>query len=71
MATESYQAQLERVQAAIAKIESGGQDVDYEGKHVRFGDLETLYARESRLRVLAAREAGTGGRVIYVEPRDA
>ena len=46
MATESYQTQLERVQAAIAKIESGGQDVDYEGKHVRFGDLETLYARE-------------------------
>lgn len=58
--TDSYQTQLTRVQAAIASVEEGGQDVTYDGKRVTFADLSVLYRREERLRVMAAREARGG-----------
>lgn len=61
MAIETYTQQLERVQAAISKIETGGQTVDWEGKRLTRGDLATLYARERELRTLAAREQSGGG----------
>lgn len=72
MATESYQVQLERVQAAIAAIEQDGQDVAYDSRRVGRADLATLYAREKSLRALAASEAlGQGGarRVGLIAPR--
>ena len=73
MATESYQTQLERVQAAIARIEGGAQDVSYEGRRVAYADLATLYARETKLRALVAREARlvAGAGVRQIEVRDA
>lgn len=64
MATESYQTQLERVQTAIAAIESGGQSVDVDGTRLTRGDLEVLYRREAKLRKLAARASGTTVRQI-------
>ncbi len=68
MATESYQTQLERIQIAIAEIESGAQDVTYDGKRVRRADLDVLYVREDRLRRLAARGARGGIRVRLGTP---
>jgi hypothetical protein len=66
MTTETYQVQLERLQATIAKIEAGAQDLTHDGRRVVYPDLKVLYARERELRVLAAREARGGGiRVIY------
>ncbi len=61
MAVESYTAQLERVQAAIARIETGGQATELDGRRITRGDLATLYRREAQLRAMVAREAGTGG----------
>lgn len=55
---ESYETQLQRVQAAIAAIESGAQRVDYEGRSVTRADLATLYARERELRGKVARGGG-------------
>jgi hypothetical protein len=68
VATESYQTQLERIQTAIGEIESGAQDVTYDGKRVRRADLDVLYAREDRLRRLTARAARAGIRVRLGTP---
>lgn len=61
MAIESYTAQLERVQAAIAKIEANGQsyEISADGSSRRYtrADLATLYSRERELRSQAAQEA--------------
>jgi hypothetical protein len=61
MAIKTYAEQLESVQAAIAKIESGAQAyeiaVDGSQRRLTRGDLKTLYEREARLRPLAARES--------------
>ena len=70
MATESYQTQLERVQAAIAAIEERGQVVDANGRRLARGDLPELYRRESRLRSLAARAARGGARMRQGVPLD-
>lgn len=61
MATESYQAQLERVQAQLAKIEVGGQSYSLDGRSHERVRYEVLIEREKYLRVMAAREAGGGG----------
>jgi hypothetical protein len=64
MAIETPSEQLERVQAAIRKIESGGQTVEIDGKRLTRGDLKVLYDREAALkREIAA--AARGGRIIY------
>ncbi len=71
MGTETYQAQLERVQAAIAKIETSGQAYEIDGRKMTRADLSRLYAREDRLRGLAASEADSRAgkrRVRSVEP---
>lgn len=60
----TYAEQLASVQAAIATIESGAQEVQFEGRRVVRADLATLYAREERLRGLAAREGRGGGVAI-------
>lgn len=69
MATTTYQARLEAVQAAIAKILEGGQEVVYEGRRITYADLATLQASERQLIVMAEREAGGGGsRIRYGVP---
>lgn len=71
MVVETYTAQLERVQAAIAAIEAGAQQYTIQTPNgqrvVRRAELATLYKRESELRVKASREqAGVSGpRVRY------
>jgi hypothetical protein len=66
---ETYTVQLERVQAAIAEIESGCQSYQIKDRQMAKANLETLYKREEKLRVLAAREAGGGGiRVRGITP---
>lgn len=66
MAVETYKEQLERVQAAIAKIESGEQSFDVNGRSVRRADLEQLYKREMYLRRMVAREKRGGIRLRRV-----
>lgn len=70
MSTETYQVQLERVQAAIAKIEQGGQAYDIASRHMQRAELKTLYDREAYLRPLAAQETAgrTGRRVRRIAP---
>lgn len=71
MATESYQTQLERVQAAIAAIESGSQEYSIgagTSRTVKRGDLSTLYEREKYLRVMAERETNGGINVRHATP---
>lgn len=73
---ENYTAQLTRVQAAIAALETaftgtGSPEVEVvtaDGRRVkreeRAAALDVLYKREARLIPLAAREGGTGGITI-------
>lgn len=71
MAVETYTEQLERVQAAIAAIESGAQSYSVAGRSLTRADLSTLYSREKWLRGMAARETATnpGMQVKYVVPQ--
>ena len=62
MAVESYETQLERVQAAIAAVEGGAQSASYDGMTVSRADLAALHAREQHLRRMVARSA-RGGRI--------
>lgn len=58
MAIETYTEQLERVQGLIKSIEeSPNASVSVLGRSWTKHDLDTLYKRETRLRVLAQREA--------------
>lgn len=59
MAIKTYTQQLEEVQAAIEAIEGGAQSYSIAGRSLSRADLATLYARESKLRVLATRETST------------
>lgn len=74
MAIKTYTEQLESVQAAIDKIESGTQSSVYNGRTITRADLEQLYAREKWLRIKATQEsavaAGQTGRntIRYVVP---
>lgn len=47
--SETLEEKLTRVQTAIAAVESGGQNVSYEGRSVTKADLKTLYERETYL----------------------
>ena len=48
--------QLDSVQAAIAAIESGAQEVSVNNRTYRKADLKTLYDREERLLARISRE---------------
>jgi len=65
----TYAEQLESVQTAIAKIESGGQAYSIAGRQLTRGDLVALYDREKYLRKMVSRETRGGGiRVRHCEP---
>lgn len=49
MAIETIEQKLERVQAAIRKIEEGGQAYSSDGTQLTRADLKTLYEREKEL----------------------
>ncbi|MGK2934352.1 MAG: hypothetical protein ACSLFE_03805 [Gemmatimonadaceae bacterium] len=68
MATESYQTQLERVQGAIAAIESGSQSYSVAGRTFTKGDLKTLYERETWLRGQVAKADRGGIRISRAVP---
>ncbi len=57
----SLEEKLERVQAAIAAIESGAQEVTYEGRSVTKAKIEVLYEREKYLEQRIARKNRGGG----------
>jgi hypothetical protein len=57
----TYAEQLSSVRAAIARVESGAQEVHLDGRRLVRADIDALYRREERLVPLAAREAA--GRV--------
>lgn len=68
---ETYTAQLTRVQAAIAALESAASEVEVtlaDGRRVKYEEraslLQVLYQREARLIPLAGREGRTGGITI-------
>ena len=66
---KTYSEQLDEVQAAITKIESGAQSYQgVSGRGVTRADLQTLYAREERLLLRVQREASGGIRVRGVTP---
>lgn len=74
MALQTTTEQLERVQAAIAKIESGGQSYTVQGAgggvtYTR-ADLAELYKREERLLAQLNREnaSSSGMRVRLMRP---
>ena len=69
MATETYQVQLERVQAAIAAIEGGAQSYRIGDRQLTRGDLDSLYRREIHLRHMADREASGGIKLSYGQPK--
>jgi len=56
MAVQSYQEQLEQVQAAIKAIEAGAQSYSIAGRAVQRADLQKLYEREKYLKTMIARE---------------
>ena len=62
---ESLETQLERVQLAIAAIESGAQSYQIANRKVTKGDLATLYAREKSLKAEIAR--ASGGDLYFAE----
>lgn len=55
---ETLETQLERVQAAIAAIETGAQEYQIENRRLTRADLSTLYAREASLKNAIAAESG-------------
>ncbi len=73
MAAKTYTEQLESVQAAIEAIECGSQSYTIQTaagtRTVQRAQLNTLYARETRLRPLAARETSTRSRIRYGVPQ--
>ena len=62
---ESLETQLERVQMAIAAIESGAQSYQIANRKVTKVDLATLYAREKSLKAEIAR--ASGGDLYFAE----
>ena len=60
----TYTAQLEQVEAAIAKVETGQEVTFADGRRIRRADLRDLYAERARLTPLAVREARGGGLTI-------
>lgn len=68
MATETYQVQLERVQAAIAAIEGGAQSYSVAGRSFTKANVKDLYGREAWLRGQVAKEARGGIRISRAVP---
>ena len=62
---ESLETQLERVQMAIAAIESGAHSYQIANRKVTKGDLAILYAREKSLKAEIAR--ASGGDLYFAE----
>ncbi len=63
---ESYETQLDRVQTAIAAIESGTVSAyTVGGQSFTKHDLEVLYRREERLLRKVARGSDNGRRVAH------
>lgn len=60
---ESLETQLERVQAAIASIESGAQEYQIDNRRLTRADLATLYKRERTLKNEIA--AANGDNILY------
>ena len=58
---ESLDEQFTRVQAAIAKIEQSGEELEYDGKRTKRAELSTLYAREKDLMRRIGRASRGGG----------
>ena len=56
MAFKTLAEQLESVQKAIAKIESGGQQQGIAGRSVQRADYQVLLKRESRLKAMLKRK---------------
>ncbi|MCK5614107.1 peptidylprolyl isomerase [Candidatus Pacearchaeota archaeon] len=64
MAIETFTVQLERVQAAIAKIETGAQEYGIGNRRAKRAQLSDLYARERELRAEVKREGNSGNIVV-------
>lgn len=65
---ESYSVQLDRVQAAIAAIESGSQSYTLLGRTFSKADYSALVSREKWLRGKVSQEARGGLRVQRAIP---
>lgn len=55
---ETLETQLERVQAAIAAIESGAQEYQIDNRRLTRASLSTLYTREAALKAAIASRDG-------------
>jgi len=60
---DTLETQLERVQMAIAAIESGAQEYQIDNRRISRADLALLYTRESSLRAAIARQ--NGDNILY------
>lgn len=60
---DTLETQLERVQEAIAAIETGAQEYRINNRSVTKADLDTLYSREKQLK--AAIAAQNGENIMY------
>lgn len=60
--------ELLSVEAAISRIEEGGQSFQHGDRVYTEADLATLYERRDKLRVRATRSASSGARVRRVVP---
>ncbi len=59
---QALEQQLDSVQAAIARIETGGQEQSRKDRSLREGELATLYRRERDLKA-AINRRNRGGRL--------
>lgn len=60
---DTLEIQLERVQTAIAAIETGAQKYEINKRSITKADLATLYSRETQLK--AAIAAQDGDNILY------
>lgn len=60
---DTLEIQLERVQTAIAAIETGAQKYEINNRSITKADLTTLYSREKQLK--AAIAARDGDNILY------
>lgn len=60
---DTLEIQLERVQTAIAAIETGAQKYEINNRGITKADLATLYSREKQLK--AAIAAQDGDNILY------
>jgi hypothetical protein len=65
---ETFAVQLDRVQQAIAAIESGSQSFTILNRSFTQADLATLYRRERELKSAIARQTRGGIRVQRIIP---